>query len=525
MANTFSTSESDWQGVDATVMAGSTNLIESGAVAEIQAKRIKSITTAQYNKYIDSEGTVKNANGYSICNPISLKDGETIEFICYAASTSYLSQYLDGAYIPIYYGSIPRNTKVRYKATNDIDVVVCGAAMSSTCTIYTESAPLEEVERIANVVDNPDTNVPVDDDNKLITGGAVMKALQPVIEFEQASGTLSTGVTSEVGKTYIVYAFDDTPISNTGVEIYCNDYYSAADKIVIDEVNKIYEFTPTHAKDIRVYNGGSSIHIFLVDKASSLKNIIQSLIPVFKRIETIHFNSITKLSISEWNIGYWNNGVSPYGVLDADVDTYMPRVKELLTKICSDVLVITEWVNYFDRSQTISSYTALLEQFYPYKYLRGEDKPAIFSKYPIVGSTGTFSDGRTYTRGIITVNGKQVVVAAIHLVAREDEANIRVQEHTDLVAEYANSPYVIVTGDFNNYTQDELAPYVNAGWTLGNGGYFGNINTYKPSQREWYIDNVVTKGFNIDNFKAILDDERAGVSDHYPVSSEISCFV
>ena len=78
----------------------------------------------------------------------------------------------------------------------------------------------------------------------------------------------------------------------------------------------------------------------------------------------------------------------------------------------------------------------------------------------------------------------------------------------------------IVAGDFNTYEDRELNVYRDADWNLGNCGYFGYIDTYRPHTRAWYIDNIITKGIQIDNFYKI--DNRADVSDHYPVVANLS---
>ena len=343
-----------------------------------------------------------------------------------------------------------------------------------------------------------------------------------MVEYK-GTGTIVTDITAVVGKTYIVYAFGDTPISNTGVEVYCVNHYNDSDKLVITEPNKIYEFTPAYNLNIRAYNDGDKVHILIVDKDSSLKNIIECLIPVYKDIGAVE-SFLSKLNVSEWNVGYWNNGVTPYGVLDADVNTYTSRVRALLTKIRADIMVVTEWVDKFDRSQTIDAYNLLLKQFYPYKYSRGNNKPAIFSKFPISGSEKTYITAEgTYTKGVISLCGIQIIICAIHLPSAESDRATRIQMMSDIVTEYANTPYVIIVGDTNIYNINELQPFVDAGWTLGNCGYFGNIDTWYTGT--WPIDNVITKGFGIDKFEKVEDDSRAGVSDHYPVVSEISSYI
>lgn len=362
------------------------------------------------------------------------------------------------------------------------------------------------------------------------TSGSVYNKVVPLYEQSvENSNVMSTDIVAELGKSYIVYLLDDTTMPPEGISVYRDGNYSAADKILITETNKLYTFTPISQAENRKINlwseGGTlaKIHLYISESTSVISDNLRTIIPIYKRLEENPARSLlAKINVGEWNIGYWNNGVSPYGVPDEDVNTYLPRVKSLLTTICSDILVITEWVTYFDRSQTMPSYDTLLKQFYPHKYTeRGDNKPAIFSKFPVVGSEGTFiTDGAKYSKGIININGKEIIIVAIHLPSAESDRNRRIQMFTDIVNEYQDSPYVIVTGDTNIYNLDELQPFITAGWVLGNGGYFGNISTWYTGT--WYIDNVITKGFNIDDFVKVEDDNRAGVSDHYPVKSIVS---
>lgn len=350
---------------------------------------------------------------------------------------------------------------------------------------------------------------------------------------------IRTGITSVVGKKYYVFVPSFVIIPEGGhVEFYADGSYD--NRIEITQTNTVYEFTAQTARELSVWSeAGDSIENFvLYFSDSAFQQLFYSGIGPFADRFNIKDSQYQNMRVSEWNIGYWNNGVkhqegNQYGVPNAEVDTYLPRVKSLLTKICSEILVITEWVTYFDQNYTMDSYNTLLKQFYPYKYTdRGDNKPAIFSKYPFVGSVGTFIHGGEYSKGVLTINGKEIIIVALHLTSAADGVSIRTQNCQDIVDEYADAPYVIVTGDFNNYPNDnqaELQPFVTAGWNLGNCGYWGKLNTYNPNYPqdpgEWYIDNVITKGLNIDDFIVVTDDERAGVSDHYPVNSPVSGIV
>lgn len=230
---------------------------------------------------------------------------------------------------------------------------------------------------------------------------------------------------------------------------------------------------------------------------------------------------LCKPVVAEWNFGLLNNGLSPQRIEDDKVDEYLPKIKELITSLGADILYTTEYVKELDRSQKRNTYNEVLKQFYPYYYYGG-NMMAIFSKYPFSVQSVTSPDGRNCELGFININGNVIGFGEIHprSASGTEAEDARIADHQMIVDYFVDYDRVIVGGDFNNYEDRELDVYRNAGWNLGNCGYFGNIDTYMPSSRPWYIDNIVTKGINIDNFVKV--DNRADISDHYPVVANLS---
>jgi hypothetical protein len=231
---------------------------------------------------------------------------------------------------------------------------------------------------------------------------------------------------------------------------------------------------------------------------------------------------LSKPRVATWNWGMLNNGVGPIGIVDDEVDVYLPKIKELITSLDADILVATEYASKLDRSKTRDTYAAVLKQFYPYKLLTRDNWTAIFSKFPFAVELVASPDNRDFLLGYININGSVVGFGAIHprSASGTEAEDARIADHQMVIDYFANYDKAIVVGDFNTYEDRELDVYRNAGWNLGNCGYFGNIDTYMPSSRPWYIDNIVTKGININNFVKV--DNRADVSDHYPVVANLS---
>ena len=236
-------------------------------------------------------------------------------------------------------------------------------------------------------------------------------------------------------------------------------------------------------------------------------------------------SNLAHIKVAEWNFGVFNNGVSPVGIPDADVNTALPSIKHLLVLLNADILIATECPKYVNRGKTLDTYTTLLEQFFQYHKYGGAGGIGIFSKYPFAVSDWVSPDGRTYQVGTISIGTTQIGFAAIH--PRSDSGSeakqARITDMQAVISELSDYDKIIVSGDFNTYEDDELDCWRNSGFVLGNCGYFGDINTYPDSSREWYIDNIVTKGFNIDYFNRIED--TASVSDHYPVLAKMTSFL
>lgn len=232
--------------------------------------------------------------------------------------------------------------------------------------------------------------------------------------------------------------------------------------------------------------------------------------------------SLSKFTVATWNVGVFNNGEPPIGMPDDRVEENLPKIKKLITGLDADILIVTEYATYLNQGKTRNTYDEVLKQFYPYTHFTRDAWSAIFSKYPFDVVLMTSPDNRDYLLGHININGNIVGFGAIHprSASGVKAADARIADHQMVIDYFANYDKVIVGGDFNTYEDRELDIYRDAGWSLGNCGYFGDIDTYRPHVRAWYIDNIITKGININNF--IKVDDRADVSDHYPVVANLS---
>lgn len=132
-------------------------------------------------------------------------------------------------------------------------------------------------------------------------------------------------------------------------------------------------------------------------------------------------------------------------------------------------------------------------------------------------------DGVTYTserfRGLCCrciIGDKNVGIYAVHLTPSAGQEPMRKAQFEALIADAARFDEVIFTGDFNCQTIDEYKPFTDAGYTLGNGGYFGTFMTLRAIP----ADNIiVSDGLIITSFRKITDFVLN--TDHRPIIAKI----
>lgn len=227
------------------------------------------------------------------------------------------------------------------------------------------------------------------------------------------------------------------------------------------------------------------------------------------------------LKIAQWNVGLFNRGVS-IGTPDAELDATIESLKKVMTEENADIFIANEYVpqinNGDEGKPLVDTYETLLKQFYPYRFSGGY-YIGIFSKYPIVAENITLQtgSGRTFVKGVVMIDNLPVGFVACH--STPFSAEDRKSENAEFVAAMSEFSAAFVAGDMNTGNNDEdatsqmqqIQPFIDAGYTLGNRGYWGEIPTY-PSTKQ-ALDNIIVKGMTLDNY-VVLEDKS--VSDHLP---------
>ena len=234
-------------------------------------------------------------------------------------------------------------------------------------------------------------------------------------------------------------------------------------------------------------------------------------------------NSLIRLSVGAQNVRDFGDG-SGDGCPDNLVSEKLPLWKELVSSwLNHDFLCIDEWYPYFDRSQTIDAYEEIFKPFYPYKFELPYNAPTriVLSKHPgVLSNMALYASVRVNIPIIICEIGGKTVCVACWLQSAADTVAQRESAYSAAITYLQQFDIAILAGDFNTEVGlEELELFTDAGYTLGNGGYWGEINTYPASSPSTPNDNIVTKGVIFERFEVGTDYVT---SDHRPVRATLS---
>jgi len=226
--------------------------------------------------------------------------------------------------------------------------------------------------------------------------------------------------------------------------------------------------------------------------------------------EEIEGAIVPYLKVSQFNTGIFNEGAAPAGIPNEDLATQQPIWESLISSLDSSILLMTECVEYFDEDGIIKTYDSILDQSYKYKYFPPSTSPSIFP-WPYVASNYIIAlrkyiapSGRTFAIGYVNVNGVRIGLATMHGVPGTGSVEIasRLADNNAIIAYFAAIGYekIIIGSDTNNASFAELSVFTDDGYTLGNGGAFGEFVTSLYGQNDGKVDNIITKGFTMTSF-------------------------
>ena len=228
-----------------------------------------------------------------------------------------------------------------------------------------------------------------------------------------------------------------------------------------------------------------------------------------------------RLSVCSYNVGLYSYGISS----DEPPADANDNLSDFLSQYPFDMMGVQEnraTVNGKNINETVYN-------DYFFSQFNVGNGCGIKSQYQLTNTgSGNFTAGnRPYVYGTLNIGNKEVFVMSVHLGLYLAD---RTSNYTELLSMLAQHERFIVFGDFNaaneypaedkaEQSQDEYDTFIEAGYTVANGGRWGLISTVEQVTN--YLDNVIVSP-NIKMTSAkTLDVYNDMDSDHIPLVVDI----
>lgn len=233
-----------------------------------------------------------------------------------------------------------------------------------------------------------------------------------------------------------------------------------------------------------------------------------------------------RFTFASWNIAHFSQGVTPKSAIVAkDVPAMLAQYRDFLAKVNADVVGLAEYTHYLDAAETLGVPTVLFGDWRAAieAPLRGHGHwNALFVRKFQTLSAGTdyyrdFYQPTHFVHARVLVGGQEVVLAMTHFEPNYpcDQKAKRASQIRQILDRFKDDPHVVIAGDFNVMSRDELKPFVDAGYVLGNDGTVKTWPAVKPCDP---IDFVVSKGLKLSKFRSYCDPK---LSDHCLVAADL----
>ena len=230
------------------------------------------------------------------------------------------------------------------------------------------------------------------------------------------------------------------------------------------------------------------------------------------------------LTYVQWNIGHFAMGKGPRTKVRPEQSAARSaEYRAFIRDLKADVIGISEFEDHFDTAKTPS-------------------RTAVFDRYPnlVAGPANSYQWNALMTREwafktnrvhnyksrfqhvywletVCEIDGRDVHFVQTHLDwnTTPECAAHRTRQLRELADAFRDVPYVVISGDFNVYANEEYDVFREAGFSLANGGAFGLFRTMgeKPDPvNPQVLDNIVAKGFALESAEILDPDMR--LSDH-----------
>lgn len=241
-----------------------------------------------------------------------------------------------------------------------------------------------------------------------------------------------------------------------------------------------------------------------------------------------------RIRVLQYNISNFTGDGTFDGYAGDDLPGYIADWAKFIGSVNADICLFEENRRWIDAGNTMLTVPTLFSKLYDYVSDWDVSDQSQSWTWPWrvtmlsnaqqkeVVKDRTSLDDAKLIKSIMTLNGVEVCVMVVHLQYGNEQEQIQkraqqIQTLVGLTAEYDN---IIVGGDFNTRSLTEMDALVQAGFTLGNGGTFGDYLTQPKPTPTNPVDNIIVKGPNLklQGCEVLYDCE---LSDHYPMIANI----
>ena len=505
-----------------------------GQVSDLKSAFSKSLLTYgfQTGKYVDLDGSLKNASSWSATKLVKISDYQAL-YITSAESSAYNAFYkADKTFISAF--TVNAGTTMILVPKNAVYM------MCSNKTASMESATINGIYSVG-VVSKDIEQLESDYNNNLILclcNGIVTGQYVNNVNGEMMNSSLWDRTeyieTPSTEKLYIDCRFVNIFNADTNTP-YCAFY--AKDKSFVssfamsfDQINEItipsgaYYFVLSARSDraegyTDLVGYKDCLHSTYIINPSTyeydikIEELAQSIPAILSNGEYLKF--------ATWNVGIFNNGQTK--VPTSDVDERACDFRRVIGDINASVINTQEFLDYIDEGNTYSS--ASLMSF-KYNYSNKASTTRSFSK-PIQSNFEqiTFASGsnRNCLAFDMVIGEKTIKVINTHLSIEVDPSVHRNADIAQLINYMDECEYVILSGDFNVYTDAEFDAFKTAGYTLCNGGDFGWFDTWPVNigEQSWgtkHLDNIIVSSNIVPQY---VETYSCSISDHTPLVAEL----
>ncbi len=227
-----------------------------------------------------------------------------------------------------------------------------------------------------------------------------------------------------------------------------------------------------------------------------------------------------------WNIGHFALGLAPSTSIEpAESARRAGDYRAQIERLHPDFLGLSEFEPVFDKAGRLATNEVFAA--FPTKITGPRNDyqcNALFSRFPCVRrqivSYETRRQKTYFIDSVFMFGTNEVHVVQSHLdwhKGKDGKTPYAFSQMRQLIEWFGDAPYVIISADFNVSTVKDYSQFVEAGYTLANGGADGAFNTFGKSGKDLpagtcVLDNIVVKGFDMHG--TFTADNDYGLSDH-----------